>query len=996
MAVTVDYTPAIFNYWLSGIDDDIEMGTGTDVNGLYAQTAVIDGVTWTKTHDSAVQASAGTATDIHVITNSNGFSATSVELVNYSGPDPIDWVIFDNSEWVSETWTGDFGNFTAASSDTGTAFIDTFTGTMTTVAGDVLEAVNIVVTFEGYVDFPSALEGTATLNGEVVTFDSSMLLQAEPTTYTWTDTAGVVHTETETQNADGTWSFNETTTLGFDLTYILDPVTGAVSITGTYVVSDGTTFNTVVAQGTYDEVNDTVVNLTGTATTPAGDSVAINGTANGDGFIFTYTDAINTVHIVTSTDDAVLISNISTPETSTNTAPVVNNPIADVIVNEGEHYPSNFDPDALGWFTDADGDQLTYTFHWSEDATDDVESLAVFNNGNALEIMPVGEEVVTVIATDPSGATATQTMKFIVNAAETTLDDVFGTIPIPDAVWDAAEIASGNMTLNGVVWSYTNTQSAVDNGTTLSVSYSNDVGYTATFEETESVEAIFETIFGSFVDSAGSNIIFNAISNENSSTWTETLNGTVGSTYTFNNFSYIEDWSAVVDVLTITGGTLTDANGDVVISPGLANNATIATGTIAAVVVDLGEAVNINPADYFTDVDGDVLTYTISIDGDTPQPWIEVANGTTDPDNVGSHTMVLIATDPSGASATQTFTVTVNATTDASELTTYDLAGVFTMKDALGDAVGTLDETLTGSLSINHTTGEGTIEMTSTQAFYGVQWTATDITISKNADSTYSSAMTFTWGTSIIAVTLDLDATFNDDGTATLTTLDGPGADGIIGNPMDNGPFVGFNAGFDFALTSGPESVDIMTILDTDFIVGINANLTNDAYPTATVSGNIESNDYRDEYIFSVQAGETFIFDVEHNSLSGEIGDSTLTILDADGNQLAYNDDATGYGDNESGDYDPYIQYTFTDAGSYTAVVKGFSTGSIGTYELSLSKFVAATNTAPVATNDTATTDEDTAVTIDVLTNDTDADSADILSDSDSECRWYIELHTKC
>jgi VCBS repeat-containing protein len=178
MAVTVDYTPAIFNYWLSGIDDAIDAGIVTTDSGLYTQTAIIDGVTWTKTHEGSVQAAAGTATDTHVITSSDGFYATGVELVNNYTRATLDseedWVAFDDNI-DSETWTGDFGNFTVTFSDIGTTYTDIFTGTMTTVSGDLLENVNIVVTFEGDSDFPSALEGTAILNGETVTFDSSLL-----------------------------------------------------------------------------------------------------------------------------------------------------------------------------------------------------------------------------------------------------------------------------------------------------------------------------------------------------------------------------------------------------------------------------------------------------------------------------------------------------------------------------------------------------------------------------------------------------------------------------------------------------------------------------------------------------------------------------------------------------------------------------------------------------------------------------------------------------
>jgi len=114
-----------------------------------------------------------------------------------------------------------------------------------------------------------------------------------------------------------------------------------------------------------------------------------------------------------------------------NDDPIVNNPIADVVLEEGNNYPSNIDPDALGWFSDADGDQLTYTFHWPMDAPEDVETLEQFNNLNATELAYIGEESVMVIATDPSGATATQTMKFIVEPVisdvitGTTADEIF-------------------------------------------------------------------------------------------------------------------------------------------------------------------------------------------------------------------------------------------------------------------------------------------------------------------------------------------------------------------------------------------------------------------------------------------------------------------------------------------------------------------------------------------------------------------------------------------
>ena len=69
-----------------------------------------------------------------------------------------------------------------------------------------------------------------------------------------------------------------------------------------------------------------------------------------------------------------------------------------------------------------------------------------------------------------------------------------------------------------------------------------------------------------------------------------------------------------------------------------------------------------------------------------------------------------------------------------------------------------------------------------------------------------------------------------------------------------------------------PEAPVINTtvIADNAFVVTDNANLSNDAYATATVSGNIEVNGNSDRYSFTVAAGETFILDIDHNRQSGE------------------------------------------------------------------------------------------------------------------------------
>ncbi|MCP4541931.1 MAG: tandem-95 repeat protein, partial [Chloroflexi bacterium] len=73
--------------------------------------------------------------------------------------------------------------------------------------------------------------------------------------------------------------------------------------------------------------------------------------------------------------------------------------------------------------------------------------------------------------------------------------------------------------------------------------------------------------------------------------------------------------------------------------------------------------------------------------------------------------------------------------------------------------------------------------------------------------------------------------------------------------------------------------------------------------------------------------------------------------------------------------YDPDTDYCGSDSFTYTA-----SDGNDGTDTATVNVTVTCDNDAPVAADDSETTNEDTTVTIDVLTNDTDVDTGDTLS----------------
>jgi len=136
------------------------------------------------------------------------------------------------------------------------------------------------------------------------------------------------------------------------------------------------------------------------------------------------------------------------------------------------------------------------------------------------------------------------------------------------------------------------------------------------------------------------------------------------------------------------------------------------------------------------------------------------------------------------------------ATTTAAQATVFDFAGTFQMRDPTG-ALMQNDTTLTGTMDLDMGTGAATASIASTMPFFGSMWTAHDIAFQMTGPATASGEMFFDWGaTTNIYVTVDFGVTMNGDGSIDFVTLDGPSADGIPGNPMDNGPFPGFNAAF--------------------------------------------------------------------------------------------------------------------------------------------------------------------------------------------------------
>ena len=104
----------------------------------------------------------------------------------------------------------------------------------------------------------------------------------------------------------------------------------------------------------------------------------------------------------------------------------------------------------------------------------------------------------------------------------------------------------------------------------------------------------------------------------------------------------------------------------------LDNTAPVAVGTMSDIVASEGDTnPTIDPSNYFSDADGDTLTYSITTaraDGsdsftETLDDWHN-ATGVMDADAVGTWTTTITANDGNGGTATQSFTMTVNAAQD--------------------------------------------------------------------------------------------------------------------------------------------------------------------------------------------------------------------------------------------------------------------------------------------------------------------------------------------
>ena len=415
-----------------------------------------------------------------------------------------------------------------------------------------------------------------------------------------------------------------------------------------------------------------------------------------------------------------------------NQAPVANGTIPDSALEIGG---SSTDVDVSGYFTDPNSDTLTYT------ATSSDTSIATASlSSETLTVAPVAEgtATITVTAADPKGETADQTFSAIVTPPNRA----------PAAV---GTIADQSATVG-------------ENATTVDVS--------ANFSDADN-----DTL-----------------------TYTATSSDTAVATVSVS--------SATVSITAVSGGsatiTVTATDPDEETATQTFSVATNSPPTVTQTIPDYKlkkhwqlEGVGLHLNSNFSDPDGDSLTYTwsypswrnivhVHFNQGNHRPYIvQITNG-----NTGTVSMTVTATDPDGASVSQTFSVTVSRPPTTSGTISDQNAniGEDTVLNNLENYFEDGDnETLTYTASSSDTSTAAVSVSDTTLTITGVASGTATITVTATDFAGFTANQTFTVtvanrGPTVVAtiseqwvhgvgntVTFDLDNYFSDPDGDTLT-----------------------------------------------------------------------------------------------------------------------------------------------------------------------------------------------------------------------------------
>jgi hypothetical protein len=423
--------------------------------------------------------------------------------------------------------------------------------------------------------------------------------------------------------------------------------------------------------------------------------------------------------------------------------------------------------------------------------------------------------------------------------------------------------------------------------------------------------------------------------------------------------------------------TVSDGNGGVTVGNVTVNVASVNDDPVAvadSATTDEDTAVTINVTGNDTDADSDTLTVTVVADG-TNGTVVNNNDGTVTftpaADFNGNDSFTYTITDGNGGSAQGTVSVTVDPVNDApvavDDSATTDEDTPVNI-DATGNDSDVDGDTLTVTANTDPSNGavvdngDGTFTYTPAADFNGndsFTYTINDgnggtvtatVSITVNAVNDDPVAVDDSSSTAQDTARV-IDVVVNDtdvDGD-TLTVLSfGQGANGVV---VDSG-----NGTLTYTPDNGFDGVDTFTYTVTDGAGG-----TDTATVTVTVSANPPPEALDDTA--STDEDTAVSIDVLAND-SDPLGE-TVSILNI------ATQGSLGVATINAGqiDYVPNADANGTDTFTYT-VTDGNGGTDVGMVTVTINPI----NDAPVAVDDSANTDEDTAVTVNVVGNDTDVD----------------------
>ena len=513
--------------------------------------------------------------------------------------------------------------------------------------------------------------------------------------------------------------------------------------------------------------------------------------------------AAGTVTVTLTAKDPGGLSATQSFSVKVNKAPEANGTIPDGSITFGDN---GYSVDVSSYFTDANGDALTYTAS-SSDTTK--ASVNMSDTTVSVTAVAAGSATITVTATDIHGASGTQS--FNVATADSGPVTV-GTIPDVslDVGGSSTDVALADYfdAVNKSALTYTAVSSATSaatvsiSGSTLTLtpvaagtatitaraldsnsSFATQT-FTATVVKPNRAPVTVGTIPDQKVYLGGVSITIDAapyFSDADGDALTYTVsdsdlaNQKIGISLTSGGQvtigATLQTGTVTVRVYAADASAFATQTFTVTVAP--AGRAPTAKGTISDSTKKVGHsAYSVDLSGYFTDADGDTLTYT-AVSSDTAIATVSLSSATLSvaPVAEGKATITATATDPSGGFATQDFTMTVNQANRAPVASTtipgqtiertYSGSNVDTnvhiglgdkFSDADGDALtytATVQITSAGYLVfVDFRTGASTLTITAPQADTGGSGTTT-VTVTATDTDGASGSQTFSVTTNI-------------------------------------------------------------------------------------------------------------------------------------------------------------------------------------------------------------------------------------------------------